>query len=249
MTRLLAVLLATTALPALACSDLPNICENHARAAAEAADYAYAVGAAQAAEREAYIEDAGEAYYDYGGDGYAPVDPMQAQVDAVAHLVALMAQQQADLAALASDPRYQRYQNGGWEYFQDQKDASPGEFCAAVYSIGETLVRVSGPGGDYDGALLTFWSPDIPTPDAVRQVPVTLIQEDGAQSVKAFNYRLANEAFGAVALAVPTLDALLDNMLDVQPFELKMDGRTVAKIEWKDGHAAREALRACTARR
>jgi hypothetical protein len=38
-------------------------------------------------------------------------------------------------------------------------------------------------------------------------------------------------------------------MLDVHAFDLALNGKTVAKVEWTGGFAARDKLRACTKRK
>ncbi|OYW39269.1 MAG: hypothetical protein B7Z35_04865 [Hydrogenophilales bacterium 12-61-10] len=153
-----------------------------------------------------------------------------------------------------SDPKfkaaYERYLNGGWEYFQDAPGAAPGEYCAAFYAKGGGMVRLSGPGKEYAGALMTFWGADIPTPAKMQKVRVTLKQSnDAPQTVQAFNYKLPGEAFGAIAFAVPTIEAALAGMENEASFDLEMDGKSVASVEWHDGLAARDRLGKCVSAR
>lgn len=157
----------------------------------------------------------------------------------------------AKLAKLKKNPLYAKYENGGWDFFQDHAKPAPGEYCAAFYWKKDGFVRLSGPGGDYQGALLTFWGEDIPKPDKVRKVKVSLSQSDGGppQTVEALNYYLPGDVYGAIALTVPSMDALLDNMLDVLGFDLVMKGQSVAKVEWRGGLAARDKLKKCVAAR
>ncbi len=85
----------------------------------------------------------------------------------------------------------------------------------------------------------------------MRKIAVTLAQtgEDPSQTVQTFNYVQRGQTYGAIAFAVPTFDALLDNIEDAHWFELSIDGESVARVEWTGGHAARDALRRCAAAR
>ncbi|OYY74840.1 MAG: hypothetical protein B7Y40_02500 [Gammaproteobacteria bacterium 28-57-27] len=182
----------------------------------------------------------------------APFDPMQSLLSEAASVSTAVAQQPSEEIEKRkkSDPKfkaaYEHYINGGWEYFDDHAEAAPGEDCAAFFWKGDGMVRLSGPGGDYKGALMTFWGASIPTPDKSQKVKVTLKQSGEApQSVHAFNYKLPGDTFGSIVFAVPTIEALLDGMEDVASFNLEIDGTSVAKVEWHGGMAARDRLRKC----
>ena len=84
----------------------------------------------------------------------------------------------------------------------------------------------------------------------MQKVRVTLKQSnDAPQTVQAFNYKLPGEAFGAIAFAVPTIEAALAGMENEASFDLEMDGKSVARVEWHDGLAARDRLRKCVSAR
>ena len=228
-----AITAAIVAQPASACSDLPNIC------------------AAQAQHNQQMIDIAATAPQGQRESDYAPPppDPMQVRMGVASGMIQMMQRQvdnAAKLSALRKDPRYQHYQDGGWDFFQDHSDAAPGEYCAAFYWKKGGMVRISGPGGEYDGGLLTFWGEDIPRPVDVEKIKVTLNQTGyKAQTVFAFNYALPGEAFGAIVLTVPSIDAALATMTDVMAFDLLIDGQSVAKVDWADGLAARDYLQKC----
>ena len=243
--------------PALACSDLPNICamnaQHHQSMVDMSASYAYG---------DYYGEDDyyGDDYYDsgyYSGDidysAYAEDPGRSLANEAASFAGTAAAAQQAALEERLEDPgfrkAYERYSNGGWDYFQDNAGAGPGEYCAAFYWRGDGMVRLSGPGGDYQGALITFWGPNIPTPAEVKTISVTLDQADGApQKVKAFNYHLAGDAWGAIALAVPSIEAALEGMEDTQSFKLLVGSKKVAEVEWQGGLKAKSKLESCLRR-
>jgi len=237
--RFVALLVAVCAAPAQACSDLPNICAQMAQHHSDMVDIAATPPPPEWWGDEPYDDDAPEPYY----------DPTAFYLD---H--AIVASRRAALDALErilDDPKSRAYRDGTWQFFQDKIDADPGEYCAALFWRKDGFVRLSGPGGDFDGAMITFWSEHIPRPDAVRNIAVTLAQtgEDPPQTVRTFNYVQRGQAYGAIAFAVPTFDALLDNIEDAHWFELSIDGKSVARVEWTGGHAARDALRRCAAAR
>jgi len=239
---------------ALACSDLPNICSMNAQHHQNMVDISAGYGYGDYYGDEGYY---GDDYYDegyYSGDidysAYAEDPGRSLANEAASFAGTAAAAQQAALEERLQDPgfrkAYERYTKGGWDYFQDNAGAGPGEYCAAFYWRGDGMVRLSGPGGDYAGALITFWGPDIPTPKDVKTISVTLDQADGApQTVKAFNYHLAGDAWGSIALAVPSIEAALEGMTDTQSFKLLIGKKTVAAVEWHGGLKAKTKLESC----
>lgn len=230
---------------ALACSDLPNICEMNAQHHQQMQEYARDAAEAYYWQQQEEMEYRSQRYYDNEPTQYH--DPTQIRLTVATGVADIMSTNASKMEELKKDPRYQTYLNGGWEFFQDTRQPKAGEYCAALYWKKDSMVRVSGPGGEYRGALLTFWGPDIPKPAKQQMLKVALYQNDEApQEVKAFNYLLPGYEYGAIAVAVPTLDALLSNMEDKIRFELKVAGKSVAKVDWHDGLLARDKLRQCT---
>ena len=225
---------------ALACSDLPDVCERKALLSSGKMN------------KVAPLDEDAESV----GSGSAAFDPMQSLLSQAASVSTAVAREPSEVLEkrAKSDPKfkaaYERYLKGGWEYFQDAAGAAPSEYCSAFYAKGGGMVRLSGPGKEYEGALMTFWGADIPTPAKMQKVKVTLIQSnDAPQTVQAFNYKLPGDAFGAIAFAVPTIEAALEGMEDVASFDLEMDGKSVAGVEWRDGLTARDQLRKCVSAR
>lgn len=233
----------TTALliskPVRACSDLPNICEQQRQHWESLNDTGAAIEAINRSQAEEFFDEP-PPYH----------DPMQARLDVAVGTLQLFANSLDKIEQLNKDPRFQRYNNGGWDFFQDKVDAAPGEYCAAFFWKKDGFVRVSGPGGDYQGALLTFWGENIPRPKKVEKIKVTLAQSnEPPQTVQAFNYIMPGDAYGAIALAVPSIEAALEGMEDVQSFDLVIEGKSVAKVEWHGGLAARDQLSKCVSLR
>lgn len=140
---------------------------------------------------------------------------------------------------------------GGWDVFEAAPEVAPGESCTAFWVRPRSdLISISGPASRYEGGMLTFWSQRIPKPDAVTTVTVTLTQSGyPAQTVKALNFAVPGVPFGAIGLTVPSIEAAIGSMLDDERMSLALDGQEVASVAWSQGHAARDRLRDCVARR
>lgn len=242
---------AESATPALACSDLPNICAQNQVAWDQNMEMARQAAQSYADERDA-DRNSGEP------SGPPPRDPMDIKMDlAAGNIFALHALATDEIEKMKRDPEMGPIIRGKWDFFQDTNDAAPGEYCAALYMNMAGLVRLSGPGGNYRGALLTFWGPNIPQPEKVRWVRVTLKQvvnndpnNSSTQTVRAYNYTETRvKGVGAIALAVPSADALLNNISDHLDFKLEVDGKEVQAIGMHSGLLARDNLKQCIARR
>jgi hypothetical protein len=234
--------------PAFACSDLPNICEQQEQIRQQNDDMA------READEE-YAQSVQDSYNNNEDDRALPApppayDPMQQRINLALGNMLESQRRVKDKAKLMKDPRYQAYVNGSWSYFQDSHTKKPGEFCSAFFSRQEGFAMLSGPGAGYDGALLTFWGMNVPRPKTTRKIKVTLKQtDDKPQTVTAFNYYNPAHGMGAVALAVPTIEAALAGILDKQEFELVAGGKSIAKVKWHSGLAMKKKLTACVAKR
>ena len=241
--------------PAWACSDLPNICAQNQLAWEQNMEMVRDAAQGYAEERDAEREAERN-----GGRPSPPPprDPMDIRMDlAAGNIFALHAMATDQIEKMKRDPEMGPIIRGKWDFFQDTNDAAPGEYCAALYMNMAGLVRLSGPGGNYRGALLTFWGPNIPQPEKVRWVSVTLKQvvnndpnNSSTQTVRAYNYTETRvKGVGAIALAVRSSDLLLDNMSELLDFKLEIDGKEVQAIGFHGGLSARDSLRQGIARR
>jgi hypothetical protein len=173
-------------------------------------------------------------------------DPVQSILNLAFDMIKLVESSAKRVDQLTNDPKFHRYHNGGWDFFQSQNNATPGEYCTAFFWKKDGFVRLSGPGGDYKGAFLTFWGKDIPRPEKLEKIKATLSQSDGMpQTVQAFNHFLPGEVYGAISFAVPTIEMALATMKDVESFDIAVEGKSVAKVEWHSGLMARDKLREC----
>lgn len=232
--------LGSFSLSAWACSDLPNICEMNAQHHQQMQDYGREAAEAYYSQQQEQYE-AQASYTDYSSD-----DPMQTRLQVATGMLDLTAQKNQQAATLTQDPRYDRYINGGWDFFQDNQNPKKGEYCAAFFWKKESLIKVSGPGGEYQGAILTFWGENIPQPKKTETIQVTLKQSTGeAQTVRVFNYKLPNYQYAAISFAIPSAQALFDNMLEKEHFIIEKDGKKIVEAEWQDGLKARDQLKNC----
>lgn len=197
-------------------------------------------------------------YQEYPEDNYnsspSYYDPELAALEFEAAAAMLQVQQQAELL---QNPDYLKYLSGSWKLFPTStlEGTTPGEYCVASFfkasmdpkaNNAPVMINLSGPGGDYKGTLLTFAAEAIPKPEKMEMITVTLTQNDEPpSSVKAFNYSMPDLPFGVIAFVVPTMDAALAGMEDVQSFDVKIDGQSVANTTWHSGFLVRDELRKC----
>lgn len=203
-------------------------------------------------DTDPYYQD--EPYEPESDGGSSYYDPEFAALEFQAAAAFFGLQQQANLL---QDPDYLRYLSGGWTLFPTSVsgETAPGEYCVASFfkasmnpdaNDAPVMINLSGPGGDYEGALLTFASEAIPKPDTMQMIAVTLTQNnEPSVTVQAFNYSVPDLPFGVIALAVPTIEAALDGMEDVQSFDVAIDGRSVANTTWHSGLRVRDEFRRC----
>lgn len=183
-------------------------------------------------------------------------DPESAALEFQNAAALLQLQQQGEFL---QDPDYLRYLSGSWSLFpaSTSESEAPGEYCVASFfkasmdidaNDAPVMINLSGPGGDFDGALLTFATEAIPKPETMQMITVTLFQNDyPPATVQAFNYSIPDLAYGVISFAVPTIEAALENMEDVQHFDVQIDGRSVANTTWHSGLQVRDEFRRCLA--
>ena len=124
-------------------------------------------------------------------------------------------------AKLLLEPDYIRYLTGTWKFLSSPKDGKKGEYCSAFFSRDGVILTLSGPGGEYKGALLQFMSAGIPRPKTQEVVQVTLTQNNVPPiKFKALNQSSPGLPFGSIIVPIKTMDALLTGMKDVQNLDL-----------------------------
>jgi hypothetical protein len=179
-------------------------------------------------------------------------DPEAVKLQSTVSFFTTLVEQQA---ALLQNPDYLRYLSGSWKLFPTPKGEKSGEYCSAFFSKvsmdpaandAAVIITLSGPGGDYAGALLGFATEAIPRPETMQTIQVNLTQNDEPTvTVQAFNYAMPNMPFGMIAFPVPTIDAALAGMEDTQHFNVEINGKSVAKTFWHSGLQVRDEFRKC----
>jgi len=174
--------------------------------------------------------------------GYEPETPeQQAALEAYQRDLEFM-------RLLREDPELARYANGWWEFYQAREPAEPGEYCAASYRSHEGVITLTGHDKSWDGGMLLFTGARIARPTAVEQVSATLSQTgDPPATVQVFIFSddPAMEGLGTIGFAVPSIPDALRGMIDTSEFAIAIEGQEVFRMSWKDGIAARNALRRC----
>lgn len=140
---------------------------------------------------------------------------------------------------LMVDPKLEQFKRGFWEYH-----AVSDQYRSAMFISPSGLISVHGPGGSYQGAMLMLWGPNIPTPAKLSVIKVSLKQNnDPAQEVSALNYGFPGvTGWGTLIFVVPSAQALISNMEDVQRFTARIGNAEVFSSQWHDGKVAASKL-------
>ncbi len=231
---ILAVTLHTS--DALACADLPNICEAtmyHNQMMNDLAAEAAMANSIQQQE-EAYANEPPEYSEEEWREWATPSGAMSGV--------------SASYDLFTSDPKYQKMMNGEWIYPGSSLKAPPKDLpCTALYvRKGSGVLLLSPPPGE-EMASMIFFGPDVPRPASNQKIQVTLKQSDGpAQTTNVMNIPF-HSGFGAIIFAVPTMKLLVDNMLDNEDFQVILNNKTIISLAWKDGLTAKSELTQCMA--
>lgn len=222
---------------------MANIAAEHAQ---QMNDYGYMAS-------QNYADDADDYYSEEEDTGYygsfAPSAPMTLEMQ---YLLEATRRDQEIIAQIQADPRFERYANGGWDYYQSRLPADPGEYCAATYLNRDGMITLTGVDSSWDGAMLIFVGERIPKPETFREISATLTQTGGApEMVRVYNFEVRPETpeFGSLLFAVPAMEAALAGMSDELEFAISIEGEEVFRMSWKDGRTARNELRKCLRQR
>lgn len=155
---------------------------------------------------------------------------------------------------------------GWWEFMQGKSNAKPGEYCMATFlqakrelQPGRTdgmkdgmSVMLSGPGGNYRGALLGFMpiGDDHRFPEYQKGKPIMVTLKQGDLSpvtLNAIYMTVGKSSRPMILFAVPNIEALMAGMVDDWKFEVIYQDQSIADITWHSGLKAREELKQCLA--
>ncbi|ALM86619.1 hypothetical protein ASB57_30120 [Bordetella sp. N] len=165
-------------------------------------------------------------------------------------LARAQAQQLKELQKMEQDPEFRKVAKGYWTYFYDTENPKSGQRCMALFQNLQGAVQLTGPGTTYKGAMLTLLGMDIPKPAQPTPVKATLDQGDGKpQTLTAMNYTVGQTKVGAIAFAVPSIDAMTSAMEENSTFKVSVGGKQVVDTFFRDGLKARDRLRLCASGR
>lgn len=228
--------------PALACSDLPNICQMNAQHHQNMMDIA-----ATPPWSGGYSDD-----YDSGYDSAPRRQPLTAED--WARLIEAAKEQDARNEAehqrkLKEDPAYGLFYNGFWVK-TEANDADKARSCMVHFTRKGQGVVIAGPSEQYGGGVLSFYGYFVPRSNKIKTVTVTLRQDDGPpQQLKVFSGKTPwMDKLGMVHFAVSDIDAAMAGMTDEMRFALEYKGEEVMSITWQDGHKHRDIMKACLQR-
>lgn len=186
---------------------------------------------------------------DEGGDegGYAPNSfvsfPPQAWADWANH--ARETHQQELDERFGKDPAYQALQRGTWTYHASGPRQSF-KTCAATFWTRNGGVSFVHLGADQDFTLLGFFGAAIPSVRQPRVLRLQLIQSGEAQTVQALNVNMGSvKSMGMVLFNVHTPKTLIDSIEDRQDFEIRSNGKVIARGAWHSGLKARDQMASC----
>ncbi len=181
-----------------------------------------------------------------------PYDPLQSRINVMVGIAQIQERNTKEFAKLQKDPRYQTYLHGGWEYFDGRPGAAPGDYCTAVFWRKDGFIILSGPGDNYDGAMLMFAGNAVPKPPKMKLVKAVLSQTSASPAtIKAFNFQKNAETpeIGTIAFAVSSAQALMGGMEEKNDFAVSIDGKEVFRLGWQGGLAARDKWGECVFKR
>lgn len=182
----------------------------------------------------------------YGGGlpprNYPSAEELQAMAEA-----SIKAEQWRE-AERMKDPVYRKLKEGYWYYPEGEEGR--GDVCMATFLSTKGGAVLMDWAGDQKGTFLAFFGAGIPRAKEIKKMKVTLIQSGERQTVKAFHAPFfSSEELGMVMFAVPSTDALISSIEDLQDFEVRQSGQTLILGEWHSGHEARDYLAGCVAAR
>lgn len=182
----------------------------------------------------------------YGGGlpprNYPSAEELQAMAEA-----SIKAEQWRE-AERMKDPVYRKLKEGYW--YHPEGEEGKGNVCMATFLSTKGGAVLMDWAGDQKGTFLAFFGAGIPKAEKITRTKVTLIQSGERQTVKAFHAPFfSSEKLGMIMFAVPSTEALISSIDDVQDFEVIQSRQTLILGEWHSGLEARDYLAGCVAAR
>jgi hypothetical protein len=136
------------------------------------------------------------------------------------------------------------------QWFARKNGSKPGKGCTITFASGNSALGYLGPSDDWNEAFFLVTGPGVEPAKKTKSVKVTL-STDGEpdRTVTATHISIDNEPNGMIIFLLPNIDAALDIMQDQEGVRVSMAGAQIFSSAWTKGHAARDQMRACLAKR
>lgn len=129
-----------------------------------------------------------------------------------------------------------------------------GKGCSITYysGTGGQAMAYVGPTADWNEAFFLVSGDSVPQVDTPTPKKVTLSTDGEPDRTVTANLltiqgEKPGEATAMVLFSLPSVEAGLDVMQDTEGVRVTIDKKHVFSLAWKDGHAARDQMRACLA--
>ncbi|MBG0808359.1 hypothetical protein IY145_03090 [Methylosinus sp. H3A] len=150
---------------------------------------------------------------------------------------------------LKNNPVLRELKQGVWKFSRSQpKD--PRQICTASFLQLNGGVLIMDWAGEAKGTLLAYFGGAIPPTADIRTETVSLTQSGETQRVHASHASLPwSTKIGMVIFAVPSTQALLSSIEEMQDYSVELHGQEVIHGKWHSGSTARKWLSNCVSKR
>lgn len=150
---------------------------------------------------------------------------------------------------LKNDPVLRELKQGVWKFSRSQPKDSR-QICTASFLQLNGGVLIMDWVGEAKGTLLAYFGGAIPPTADIRTETVSLTQSGEIQTVRAFHASLPWSAkIGMIIFAVPSTQALLGSIEEMQDYAVELHGQEVIHGKWHSGSTARKWLSNCVNKR
>jgi len=228
----------STSTLAMACSDLPNICQMNAQ------------------HHQNMMDIASSPPWGGGYDNDYDNAPRRAPMTArdldrmIEDAKELDARNEAEhQRRLKEYPAYSLFYNGFWVK-TGADDADKARSCMIHFARKGQGVVIAGPSGQYSGGVPSLYGYAVPRSNRLKTITVTLRQDtDPPQQLQVYSGKTPwLDKLGMVHFALPDIDAAMAGMTDEMLFALEFKGEEMMSIKWQGGHKHRDIMKSCLQR-
>lgn len=176
-----------------------------------------------------------------------PAQPSDMLGGAVRAMFGAYSATRAELERMKNDPRYQKFMEGEWKFYDDIDQGQ--KVCGVAFAKQGQVIVLSGPGTPDQMGSISFidFRDDamIPSPRKQKEIQLTLTQNDESpQAVVAIN-NTGSSGEGIILLGVPRMDAIVSGIDDDMTFKVAIKDKVVVDTAWHDGRKAQDFMRKC----